>query len=236
MPAVLVTGANRGLGLEFVRQYSALGWSVLACCRQASPELQQLGQANALICVHQLDVSDHVSIERLAAELRGQPVDVLLNNAGTFGRVPFADGGIAHQSFGDTDYDNWEQVLRVNLFGPMKMAEAFVTHVEQSEQKKIVTISSMVGSIELNASGGIYAYRSSKAATNMVMRSMGIDLLKRGILAVAMHPGWARTAMGGDGAAISAKEGVAGVIDAIAGLTEANLGKFLAYDGTVLPY
>lgn len=236
MPAVLITGANRGLGLAFARQYTASGWRVMACSRSESPELQQLAGNAAAVSIHQLDVSDHAGIDRLAAELAGQPIDVLLNNAGIYGHVAFAAGGMAHQAFGDTDFASWEQVLRVNLFGPMKMAEAFVGHVEQSAQKKIVTLSSIVGSVALNTSGGIYAYRTSKAAVNMLMQSMGIDLKKRGIIAVAIHPGWARTEMGGAGAEINADEAVAGVIGVIGGLEAASTGRLLTYDGATLPY
>jgi NAD(P)-dependent dehydrogenase (short-subunit alcohol dehydrogenase family) len=236
MSTVLITGANRGFGLEFAGQYAALGWRVLACSRHPSPQLQALAEAADSVQLRSLDVTDHASIDALAAELQGTAIDVLLNNAGTYGRVPFPDGGVEHQAFGNTDFANWEQVLRVNLFGPMKMAEAFVEHVASSEQKKIVTLSSMVGSMGLNTIGGIYAYRTSKAAVNMMMHSMGIDLQPRGILAVAMHPGWARTEMGGEHAEIDPDEGVAGVISVIAGLNVSKLKQLNGYDGSVLPY
>jgi len=236
MATVLITGANRGLGLEFVRQYNRAGWRVIACGRSQSEALNELAAASAQISLHSVDVADHSSIDRLAGELKDEPVDVLLNNAGIFGSVPFGAGGIGHQAFGATDFSNWEEVLKVNLFGPMKMAETFVENVACSEQKKIVTLSSMVGSMGLNTIGGLYAYRTSKAAVNMLMHSMGIDLKKRGILAVAVHPGWARTEMGGSNAEIEAEEGVAGVIRVIAGLSEDSLGKMWSYNGTVMPY
>jgi len=236
MATVLVTGANRGLGLEFVRQYSAAGWHVIACSRGGSAALDELARSRARIALHTLDVSDHESIEALGLALTGQSIDVLLNNAGIYGQLGFAEGGIAHQAFGHTDYANWEQVLRVNLFGPMKMAETFVDNVARSEQRKIVTLSSMVGSMGLNESGGMYAYRTSKAAVNMLMHTMGIDLRERGILAVAVHPGWARTDMGGPNAEVGAEESVEGLMAVIDALDEASLGRLIAFDGQVLPY
>jgi NAD(P)-dependent dehydrogenase (short-subunit alcohol dehydrogenase family) len=236
MSTVLVTGANRGLGLEFVRQYASQGWRVLAACRGSSAELDALAEEYDEVTIESLDVADHANIDALAQQLQGVAIDVLLNNAGMYGPVPFSQGGVAHQAFGNTDYVNWQRVMQVNLFGPMKMAEAFITHVQASEQKKIVTLSSMLGSMGLNTIGGMYPYRTSKAAVNMMMHSMGIDLQKQGVLAVAMHPGWARTAMGGENAEIDPREGVIGVIDVIEQLSTDHLGQLNAYDGSVMPY
>ena len=126
--------------------------------------------------------------------------------------------------------------MRVNVFGPMKMAEEFIEQVVRSEQKKIVTVSSMLGSMGLNNQGGMYAYRTSKAAVNMMMHSMGIDLAPRGIIAVAVHPGWARTDMGGPNADVDPADGVRGLIGVIERLTQADTGKLTAFDGQVLPY
>jgi len=235
MPTILITGANRGLGLEFTRQYAADGWTVLAASRSGSPELDEIAQAGN-VEQFTVDVADDASVAALAAAIGGRPVDVLLNNAGFYGRVGFADGGVEHQAFGDTDYENWANVMNINVFGPMRMAEAFVDNVAASEQKKIVTLSSMLGSMELNTIGGLYAYRSSKAAVNQVMKSMSVDLAKRGILAVAVHPGWAKTAMGGPDADIEAAEGVTGLRQQIAALTENSLGRLIAFDGSILPY
>ncbi len=236
MSTVLITGANRGLGLEFASQYAAAGWTVIACCRTVSAELRELERQFPDLSIEGLDVGDHASIDALAERLAGAAIDVLLNNAGMYGSQSFARGGVEHQAFGNTDFANWEYVLRINLFGPMKMTESFVAHVERSQQKKIVTVSSMLGSMGLNNIGGMYAYRTSKAAVNMMMQSMGIDLAKRGIIAVAMHPGWARTDMGGPEAEIDAAEGAAGVIAVIDRLDESSLGQLNAYDGSVLPY
>lgn len=234
---VLITGANRGLGLEFARQYARDGWRVLAGCRRASEGLQQLAsEFRERVEVFRLDVADHGSIEEAGRAFAGEAIDVLLNNAGVLGRVALAAGGIEHQSFRRTDYDDWERIYRVNVFGPMKMAETFVEQVARSDQKKIVTLTSMLGSMGLNDIGGLYGYRGSKAAVNAIMKSMSVDLAKRDILAVAMHPGWVRTDMGGPGADIDVETSVNGVRRVIAALRADQLGVVLAYDGTVLPY
>jgi NAD(P)-dependent dehydrogenase (short-subunit alcohol dehydrogenase family) len=239
MPTILITGANRGLGLEMARQYAADGWRVLGCARspERAAELNALAaESSGRVSVHRLDVADHAQVEALAAELHGQPIDVLVNSSGTMGRESFADKGMAIQRFGETDYDDWAQVMRVNVFGPMKMAEAFVTQVAASEQKKLVTLTSMVGSMTQNTSGGLYAYRSSKAAANMVMKSMSLDLKRHGIIALPLHPGWARTEIGGPRAELDAATSVTGMRKVIAGLTPAQAGHFLQWDGRELPW
>jgi len=239
MPTILITGASRGLGLEMTRQYAAEGCRVYACARtpDQAVELQAVAAAsNARVTVHALDVADHGRIDALAAELTGQPIDVLINSAGLMGRESFAEKGMAIQRFGQTDYDDWMRTLRVNLFGPMKMAEAFVENVAASEQKKLVTLTSIVGSIGQNTFGGLYAYRSSKAAANSIMKSMALDLKRRGIIALPMHPGWVRTDIGGPRAELDAPAAVAGLRKVIGGLTPANAGHFLQWDGRELPW
>src|SRR5690606_7002309 len=144
--------------------------------------------------------------------------------------------GGALQRFGQMDYADWERTLRINVLAPMKMAECFVEHVARSTEKKIVTLTSMLGSIGMNTTGGLYGYRASKAAVNAVMRSMSIDLRERGILAIAMHPGWVRTDMGGRDADIDAATSVSGMRRVIAALTTDDLGHVFAYDGSRLPY
>lgn len=236
MSTVLVTGANRGLGLEFARQYAAAGWRVIATARQVSPELAALREAaRDQVSTPLLDVEQAGSIARLADTLAVEPLDVLLNNAGYLGARSFADGGIEHQSFGNSDYEDWARTFRINVMGPMRMAEALVENVAASSQRRIITLTSMVGSLGLNTTGGLYAYRASKAAVNAVMKSMAIDLGRRGILATAIHPGWARTDMGGPGADISVADAVAGVRDVISRLVPEQCGQVLAWDGSVLP-
>jgi NAD(P)-dependent dehydrogenase (short-subunit alcohol dehydrogenase family) len=239
MPTILLTGANRGLGLEFVRQYSKEDWRIHACARdpQAATELQGLAQATAgRISVHALDVLDFGAIDALAKRLGGTPIDVLLNVAGWMGSRSFAREGVSVQQFGQSDYAEWETVFRLNAFAPMKMAEAFVEHVAASEQKKIVSLTTIMASKGRNTIGGFYQYRASKAALNAIMKSMAIDLGKRGIIATPLHPGWVRTDMGGPKADIDAPTSVTGMRKVIAGLTLEKAGRFWAYDGTELPW
>lgn len=239
MPTVLITGASRGLGLELARQYVEAGWRVIACARSPAKaaDLGALAVAsNVRMTVHPLDVTDHGQIEALARELDGLPIDVLINSAGVMGRESFADQGMAIQRFGQTDYDDWMHTLRVNVFGPMKLAEAFVENVAASGQKKLVTLTSMVGSMGQNTFGGLYAYRSSKAAANCIMKSMAIDLQRRGIIALPMHPGWVRTEIGGPRGELDVATSVAGMLRVIEGLTPAQAGRFLQWDGRELPW
>jgi NAD(P)-dependent dehydrogenase (short-subunit alcohol dehydrogenase family) len=240
MPTVLVTGAARGLGLELARQYAADGWTVLACVRDPSRTDALAAQVAGLpgrVEVHALDLDEHATIDALASRLVGRPVDVLLNAAGIMGRGSFAAEGLAFGRFGSSDFDDWAQVLRVNTIGPMKMAEAFVAHVAASQQKKIVALSSIVGSIAGNRAGSLYAYRASKAGLNAIMRSMAIDLQKsHGIVAAPIHPGWVKTDMGGPRADIDVATSVAGIRKVIAGLDAGRAGRFWAHDGSELPW
>ena len=187
MPSALITGANRGLGLEFARQYLKEGWQVYAACRDpdAASELDRLAKAsNQKLRIVALDVTDSASVKAAATELAGRSIDLILNNAGV--------GGPPGQTIGNIDYEAWAKVIDVNTMGPMRVAEAFIEHVARSERKLIVTLTSGMGSISDNTSGGSIAYRSSKAAVNMVMRSLAIDLAPRGITCVVVNPGWVR--------------------------------------------
>ena len=242
MKTTLITGANRGIGLEFARQYAAEGWRVLACSRH--PEKSHLGTSDSLnklaaqypdlIKIYALDVADHVQIERLAQALVNESpenfsIDLLINNAGIY---PASD----KKGFGHTDYAEWMQAFRINTMAPLKMAETFATQIARSKQKTIVTITSKMGSIADNSGGGDYLYRSSKAAVNMVVKSLAIDLKPLGITAVVFHPGWVKTDMGGPNAMISAEQSVTGMRKVIIGLTPADSGKFFAYDGQKIPW
>lgn len=232
MNTVLITGANRGIGLEFCRQYAAQGWRVLACSRypEKSEELNKLASLNpGLIKVHALDVADHVEIDRLAQDLAGEPIDMLINNAGIY---PDSD----KSGFGHTDYAEWMQAFRINTMAPLKMAETFAAHLARGRQKTIVTITSKMGSIADNSGGGSYLYRSSKAALNMVVKSLAIDLKPLGIIAVVFHPGWVKTDMGGPNAMISPEQSVSGIRKVISGLVPADSGKFFGYDGQAIPW
>lgn len=240
MPTVLITGAGRGLGLELVKQYGADGWRVLACARtpQTSTELQALLHAfGGQVSAHALDVTDHGAVDALAKSTAGTPIDVLLNCAGTMGAGSFAAQGLNFGRFGSSDYADWLQVFQLNVLAPMKMAEAFVEHVAASEQKKIVTLTSILGSMAKNSTGGLYAYRASKAAVNAIMRSMSVDLRKsHGIIAAPLHPGWVRTEMGGPRADIDAVTSVRGMRSVIAALNPEGAGRYWMYNGEELPW
>jgi NAD(P)-dependent dehydrogenase (short-subunit alcohol dehydrogenase family) len=245
MPTVLITGAGRGLGLEMARQYAADGWQVIGTVRDAARATELVALAansGDRVRVETMDVADHASIDALANRLRApdgaaQPIDVLVNSAGTMGSGNFAQQGIAFGRFGKSDFPDWEMVFRVNVIGPMKMAEAFVGHVAASEQRRLVALSSIIGSIAKNEIGGLYAYRATKAALNAVMRSLAIDLgRKHRIVAAPIHPGWVRTEMGGPRADLDAATSVAGIRQVIAGLDADKAGRFWMYDGTELPW
>jgi NAD(P)-dependent dehydrogenase (short-subunit alcohol dehydrogenase family) len=236
LPRALVTGANRGLGLELVRQYSAEGWDVLACCREplAAEELSRLAEEAEGIEPCALDVTDLRAVDGLAQRLAGRPIDVLLNNAGLYSVTPGRRDDTG-QSFGDMDYAAWERVLRVNTMAPLKLAEAFADHVAASQRKTIAIVTSGMGSIE-RSPGGFYAYRSSKAAVNMVAASLARDLEPRGIRVALLSPGWVRTRMGGASAKLSPEESVRGLRERIAEIDTARSGRFLSWDGSELPW
>lgn len=232
MRTMLITGANRGIGLEFVRQYAADGWRVVACCRKpaAAEALNRLAaQYPDLVTVHALDVTDHAQIDQLAQTLSEQPIDLLINNAGVY---PPARG----DALGETDYAAWQKAFAVNTMAPLKITEAFIQRIARSELKIIVTITSKMGSVADNRGGGSYIYRSSKAGVNIVMKSLSIDLNPQKIIAVVLHPGWVKTDMGGPGALITAEQSVTGMRRVIGNLTLKDSGKFYAFDGQVVPW
>jgi NAD(P)-dependent dehydrogenase (short-subunit alcohol dehydrogenase family) len=226
--SVLITGANRGLGLEFTKQYAADGWNVLACCRhpQSALALQALAQAHSNIKIYILDVADFAQIDTLAIQLIDESIDVLINNAGVY----------PASSFGDTNYDEWAEGFKINSMAPLKMAEAFVQHITRSQLKKIATLTSKMGSIDDNTSGESYSYRSSKTAVNMVMKSLSIDLKPYGISVITLHPGWVQTDMGGPNGLINAQTSVTGLRKQIVDLSLETTGKFIAYDGKAIDW
>ncbi len=228
---VMITGANRGIGLEFARQYSADGWRVHACCREPgrAEQLNRMARASdGRVTVHRLDVTDASAARALASELDDESIDVLINNAGVYGPE--------RQPFGDINETEWVDVLRVNAIAPLKVSEAFVEHVARSRRKTIAVVSSLMGSIADNGSGGYYIYRSSKAAANIVTKSMAVDLKPRGIVAVVLHPGWVRTDMGGPSATTSPEQSVSGLRKVLDRLTPADSGRFYDYTGEALPW
>ncbi len=221
MHTVLITGASRGIGREFVSQYLADGWRVIATCRD--PAASGLDGE-----VHALDVGDPASVAALGQALDGESIDLLINNAGIYG-----PRGV---SFGEIDYDAWLEVLRVNTLGPLRVAEALADPVARSDLKLMAFVSSKVGSIADNSSGGGYLYRTSKTALNMAVTSLSIDLAGRGVTCLLLHPGWVKTDMGGAGGLIDAQTSVAGMRGVIERATAPQTGHFFTYDGQELPW
>jgi len=224
---VLITGAGRGIGLEFARQYAETGWQVHATCREPKSASELLTLPGE-VTVHKLDVTHPKQIGHLQRELEGVPIDLLINNAGVIGP--------RERSFGDLDYDAWESVLRVNTLAPIRIAEAFLDNILASERKLIVSLTSIYGSIGSNNSGGSYVYRSSKAALNAAMRSLAIDLRDEGATVVVFHPGWVRTDMGGPNATLTPQDSVASMRALIDLLKPSQSGHFYGYDGAEIPW
>jgi len=239
MPTILITGANTGIGFEFARQYSADGWSVIACCRKpgAATELRQLAEQRDTLRIERLDVTDHAAIDDLAARYRGEPIDILLNNAGIVGPYPL-DDHIHRQHFGSMDYALWDDVLHTNTFGPLKMTEAFLEQVAASDHKKIVCISSSVGSIT-EVTIPALAYASSKTALNRVMTIVAKELKERGIIVALLCPGYTRTRMVPDSSAHYAIEpeiSITGMRKIISALTLEDSGSFTRYNGDTVSW
>ncbi len=222
MPTVMVTGAGRGLGFEFARQYAAEGWRVIATCRNFVAKAM-LEEIPGTVDVYEIDVTRDEDIAALKRSLGDRPIDVLINNAGIYGP--------RNAEFGHVDETVWHQVLSVNAFAALRLVEAFADNVAASDMKRIAAITSKMGSMTDNTSGGVYIYRSSKAALNALMRSVAIDLAPRGITTILLHPGWVHTDMGGPNALITPEQSVAGMRRVIAELTPADNGTFRNYDG-----
>jgi len=222
MPSVLITGANRGIGLGFVRQYASQGWRVFATCRNPE-EAAELAAITGEVSVYRLDVCDFGEVAALGRELHNQPIDILLSNAGVMGPPGL--------QFGEVDAAAWMEVLKTNVIASLKVAEAFAESVARSDRKTIAFLSSQMGSIADNTSGAAYIYRSSKAALNTVGKSVAIDLAPRGIITVLFHPGWVKTDMGGPNALISVDESVSGLCKILAELTPEDNGRFLNCQG-----
>ncbi len=231
MSTILVTGANRGLGLEFCRQYAEAGWKVLACCRNPANarDLNTLSARCSAVSVHALDVADFAGIDRLSQELAGESIDVLLNNAGVYGDN--TDNG-----FGSIDYRLWRDVFVVNTQAPVKLAEAFLPQVRRSERRLIVAVSSLMGSVTDNTSGGSIMYRSSKAALNAAMKSLSLDLADARIGILILHPGWVKTDMGGANAPTLPQESIAGMRRVIDDFTLGESGRFIDFRGREAPW
>ncbi len=219
MPTTLVTGANKGIGLQLCTQLAARGDEVIAICRTSSPELSELG----VRIIDGIDVSNAESIDRLKSELAGQQLDVLVNNAGILKR----------DSFGNLDYEEMLEQYRVNTLGPLRVTEALVDNLKDGS--KVAIISSRVGSIEDNGSGGNYGYRASKTAVNQIGTNLKHELMPRGIAVALLHPGFVATEMTGR-QGISPIESARGLIQRIDALNIENSGGFWHAEGYALPW
>jgi NAD(P)-dependent dehydrogenase (short-subunit alcohol dehydrogenase family) len=234
MSTILITGANRGLGLEFVRQYAADGWDVIATSRspEKSAELQQLERKNSKVSLKALDVTSAKSVETLAHALSGQAIDLLVLNSAIYTR----NGN----KIGEIDFEGWREAIETNLLGAVRVAQALLENVAASTRKQIATISTGMGSMQALKStigfGAVYQYRTSKAALNMAMSILAKELEPRGISVVIFDPGWVQTDMGGANAALTPQESIGGMRTVLAGDPMALTGKFVGYDGKARPW
>ncbi|MCA1748808.1 MAG: SDR family oxidoreductase [Parasphingopyxis sp.] len=220
MPTLLVTGANRGIGLELARQYAADGWEVVATAR----EPDKADELNDLDCkVETLDVADQTSVDAFLERLGDRKIDLFINNAGV-------GGGL------DLTRETWLHTLEVNSVAPALLARALKPNVAASDRKKMVVITSRMGSIADNDGGGFWVYRSSKAAVNAAWKSIALDFKGDGIAVAMLHPGWVQTDMGGPNAQIDTATSVAGMRKVIDGLSLDNTGEFRAYDGAAIDW
>ncbi|HZS84135.1 MAG TPA: SDR family oxidoreductase [Stellaceae bacterium] len=224
MPTLLLTGASRGLGLEFVRQYAAEGWRVIATCRDPG-RAKALREVPGAVAIHALDAVDFAAVERLGAQLADEAIDLLIANAGI--------SGPREMPAEHVDGEAWGEVFRVNAMAPLALAGAFRKQLARGGQKKAVAISSRMGSIAENP-GGRVVYRSSKAALNMVWSCLAKENPE--LIAVVLHPGWVRTDMGGAGAPVLPADSVAGMRKVIAGLKPEDSGRFYDYTGAAIAW
>lgn len=236
-PTILLTGSNRGVGLALATEYAAQGWNVIATCRtpKNATELKALAAANPKVIIEQLDVTDVRQIDKLAAKYKGVPVDVLFNNAGWLGTP------IEKQQLGRFDQQLFNEVMNTNVYGPLKLSEAFVANVEASGQKKIIGMTSGLGSLTLmGRMSRFYYYQMSKAAMNMGMRALRNDLMGRGIIVALLAPGMVETDMledsGYSGKALKPAESAASLYKLVAGLTPQDKGVPVNVDGKPIPW
>lgn len=226
---VVLTGANRGIGLEFARRFAPECTRLIACCRQpeAAPELQALAAEHEHVNVFPLDVTDDGQIENLVHYVNGGAIDLLINNAGIYGprcsQMPL-------------EHDRWHEVLAVNVMAPIRIASALLENVSASDRRIVATLTSKMGSIGDNQGGGAYIYRSSKAALNAVMVSLARDTADRDIRVLLLHPGWVKTDMGGPNALIDVDTSVSGMKAIIDGADAEASGGYFDYDGSRIPW
>lgn len=222
-PTVLITGANRGLGLKFTELYAQKKFNVLATCRTPhnADGLLELADKNNQISVLPLDVGIYEEVENLAETIKASPIDILINNAGIW----------RSSTLGSINRQAWLESFTINSIAPYEVTQALLPNIKKGSLKKVVSITSKMGSIDDNTSGSSYIYRSSKSALNMVMRSLQHDLSSYGIATLTLHPGWVQTDMGGMNALINDEQSVSGMINVIDKLNIENTGRFIDYDG-----
>lgn len=223
-PTVVITGANRGLGLEFSRQFAAAGATVIATVRRPedADDLRELG-----VRIERLDVADSVSVAQFRERIGDLPVDILINNAGI---------GSWLYRLEEVDADALDRYFQVNTLGPLRVTQALLPSLRRGAGKTVVNITSDLASLERNTRGGAYGYRESKAALNMFTRTLAAELRREEFICVVISPGWVRTDMGGPEATQSPTESIEGVIRVLRGLTAKDSGKFLDYRGEELPW
>ena len=230
MATVLITGTNRGIGLEFVKQFLAREDTVLATWRDmgSATELRQLKNDTRKLHIFELDVSSQKSMEDLTLQLAGHAIDIFINNAGVYGP--------RDSTFGKCSANEWAKVLQVNAKAPMILTQLLIDNLRDGSDKKLLYITSKMGSIDDNKGGGSYVYRSSKAALNAVVKSISVDLRDSGFSVAVLHPGWVQTDMGGPNALIDVTTSVSKMIDVIDNLNSHNSGSFFNYDGGIIPW
>ncbi len=235
-PTILITGANRGIGLGLVGVYAANGWNVIASCRDPARALalRALAQDNPKILIETLDVTDQAQIDALAARYRDTPIDVLFNNAAVLGAPP-------RQQIGDLDATLFAEVMAVNALAPLKVSQAFASHVAASGQKKIIGMTSGLGSLSMMGKmSRFYYYQMSKAALNMGMRALRNDLRSRGVIVALLAPGMVETdllaASGFRGEALGVEDSARSLFALVAGLTIDDPGQPLNHDGKPIPW
>jgi NAD(P)-dependent dehydrogenase (short-subunit alcohol dehydrogenase family) len=229
--SVLITGASRGLGLEWARQYAEAGWRVYATCRhpEEAESLKAVANGHPRLSVHRLDVTDSGQLRALRLDLEEAAIDVLLNNAGVY-----LDKGM--EDLGGIDYEVWLRTFAVNTLGAVRVSEAFIGQVARSGKKLVVAISSHMGSIAEITAPGSYAYRSSKAALNAAMKGLSFALTQHGIGVLLLHPGWVRTRMGGPDAPLTPEQSVHGMRTLVEGFKPEMNARFFRYDGSEIPW
>ncbi|MEL7095726.1 MAG: SDR family oxidoreductase [Pseudomonadota bacterium] len=228
METVLITGANRGIGLQMTREFADLGFKVIACCRtpEQADELIVLSKIKK-VSVFELDVTRTEDIASLVNRLNDETIDILVNNAGVIGGD--------RQSARDIDYDAWTETFHVNTVAPIRLSAALLMNLNRSLHPRIAIISSQMGAMSRGTNGQII-YRSTKAAVNKSMQVLAEEVKPDGITVCCIHPGWVQTDMGGPNATITAKESASGLVEVLTALTLEQSGSFLTWEGAPHPW